>query len=265
MERNVKLGVAIFTILIIIMLMGSLFLFVKYGDVNKSTHSDKNVIKKVLYVTASDRSDNLVNTNFIIIEVYYNNNKTEYNIVYDGITSTIKNIYEEAEFMTHITNFSLYLLNYGGNYYTNMLVYTGGQSMDMIVDDIGELNITQLPSINNNEYLLNVTSVNGQYRQFGYCVKYSFNYLNISSKYEKIISPKRLNNEYPDVCFYTSITLIENMSTIISIPYTVITPLNIYDSLELIFFDSNRNYKNEYIIEDEMGNDIGGLDYRFTL
>lgn len=206
-----------------------------------------------------------VETNFVVVQQngLAGSNKT---IIFQGKTN-LEGVLEEVN-TTFTENSSYYILNYGNGYYGNAFVWTNQKKVILELYKIGELNIS-LSNKTNTNFIINLTTDDNQYRQMGFCIKHSIGYLYVETgEFNQIQSPTRLKNEYPDKCYYTftSLDQASNFTKIINLNYSPsLAGITENDWVELIFFDSDRSYLNDYIIEDINGNDVGGIDYRLLI
>jgi len=247
-KRNLIL-IILFLLLILIVAV-SIIMFKKFRE-NK-----EEVELKTLYVKAADAVTNeTVVTNFIVV--------VDNNTIKNGKTN-LKG-WEEVK-IPFVKN--IYLLNYGGEYYTNRFVYFNSP-LNMELWRIGKLNVTML-RYNSTNIVLNLSVNDGQYRRIGFCVKWSMNFLDVYNDDFYILTnqPKRFNERY-DRCYYINDGVFsdkeDKRSMIVNLKYKLIGKLNQYDEIEIVFFDSNRNYLNKLIVEDEKGEDVGGRDYFYII
>ena len=136
--------------------------------------------------------------------------------------------------------------------------------LTMKLHKIGQLNIT-LINKNESSYIINLKAIDGQYRQIAFCLGWSLNYLYADSKYVEINIPKMYNDLTYDRCFHTLHSLDYDEDMNITINYKTFLELTPDDKIEMVFFDSNRDYTNKYIIETNDGKDVGGENYLFTI
>lgn len=226
-----------------------------YYFINKLMGNDNDVVNKeygVFYVSAKDYlSGDLKEVNFVGVK--------NGEVIYEGKTSDmgLKEIKIERD------EGMLYFLNYGGEYYVNKVVIGGGNNVEFELHKIGFLNVSLVNS-SNSYYNLKVSPIAGQFRQMGFCVKFSYNYLNINSEFLSIQQPTRFEDKY-DKCFYTKHSLDYDDEMIIKLDYEVLNNLEEDDYIKLIFFDSDRSFENKYIVENREGENIGGDDFEFII
>ncbi len=245
---NKKFVVLIVLFLLVVIVGGVLFIFF-----NKSK-TDVVIVKQVIYVDAIDvKTNKNINTKFIIVQ--------DDGIIYDG--EVYSDSIEKIEVNIDVNSTAPYFMNYDNDeYYSNAGHYTGGTKFQMEAVKIGELKIEEV-SKNETQYVLNITSVGGDFREIGFCLQWSFSYLDIQTNYILINNPQRFS--MCDKVFHTRLTLNENNSMMIVLNYKLVDELSDDDKLEVTFFDSDRSYLNTYIIENEEGKDVGGVDYLFVI
>jgi len=241
-----------FIIIVMLLIVASMATLIL---VKHSLKSDKEIKLSSFYVKAYDAVTNkLIETDFLVVS-----NNT---IQAKGRTNI--HGWEEVKIREDLREkYNIYVLNYGSGYYVNRFLTTDKYAI-LSLYKIYSPNIT-LVSFNETNILLNLTLDKGQYRQIGFCLKWSGNILDVSSNnFSLILPPKRLEGKV-EKCYYTYYTLIPNASLPILLSYKLIDKLGEYDEIEVIFFDSDRNYLNQYTIEGENGEDVGGEDIRFLI
>ena len=272
--------------ILILMLVGIIIVGVVVGIfIMKKRTDDPLANTKIIYVETYDaQTEEKIKTNFIVVI-----NKT---IVAEG-TTNLKGLEEVA--VPIIENENIYILGFSDIYYVQMGLFLDNPfSLDLYKK--GEIKLIDV-STNTKKVNFTIKAENGQYRQLGFCVGWSYSFLGVWNndylqgeymntrekcegmglKWQQIndtytkcelgiinVFPSRLKN-IVDRCYYTLHSLNEDENMTLTLSYDTIQELGEYDELEIIFFDSDRNYLNKYSIEDMEGNDIGEEDYKFIL
>jgi hypothetical protein len=246
-------GKAILAILLIVIILvgGSIGAWFVFKDHTPATQEEKLVS---LYIEAEDAvTGERVETDFVIVA----NNTVQIT----GRTNTKG--YEEIKIKESLKLLNVYALNYGGDYYVNQYTYTGNYATLSLYKK-GTPNL-ELIEFSDTDLKLRVNVSEGQYRQLGFCLKWSGNFLDITNTEFTEITPLQRLNGMVDKCYYTLTTLADNITIDLNLNYKLISPLSQYDELGVILFDSDRNYMNQYTIEGENGEDVGSEDVGFTL
>jgi len=239
--------------IILILIVGAVFLVKWYVDSNV-TNKNSNIVSKMVFVKANDiTTKEQIKTNFIVVQ--------NESIIFQGETQ-ISGL-ESINLSLDSKGSSPYFLNYGSEYYSNAIYYTGSNNVNLNLYKIGGLNINMMEKTE-NQYKLNLSVVEGQWRYFGFCIKWSFNYLTVSnSQYIQITPPKRF--ESFDKCYLTEESFNFNESKNLIIDYKILNALISSDYVNITFFDSDRSYQNKYINEDANGADVGGEDINYLI
>jgi len=279
MRKDKLILVLVLVGLIVVGIVAGIFIM------KKRSADDPLANTKTIYVEAYDaQTGEKIKANFVVVI-----NET---IVAEGVTN-LKGL-EEAT-IPNTENENIYILAFSNDYYVQMGLFLNSPfSLDLYKR--GEIELMQV-SADTNKVNFTVRAINGQYRQFGFCVGWSMSFLDVyntqylqgeymNSKekcenygltWNKIndtysectleyvnVFPSRLKNTV-DRCYYTLHTLAENENITLKLNYDTIQELSSYDELEIVFFDSDRNYLNKYSVEREDGSNVGGRDYTYIL
>lgn len=243
----------IFSILALLLIIGGLvFVYIQYRKT--LTNENINLIDIDIFVKANDvKTDEQIETDFVVVQ--------NEQILYTGKTQ--KEGLEEINIKINKNSTMPYFMNYGGEYYSNAGGYSGGKNFNMVLYKGGEPDVTLIFS-NESKYILNVSTGDFQYRQIGFCLKWSFNYLNIHSNYDILTeNPSRFSSY--DVCYYTLKTLDFYQSMQIELDYELLNNLIVNDYVEVAIFDSNQDYTRKYVIENINNEDVGMGDVIFKI
>ena len=160
-----------------------------------------------------------------------------------------------------IENQNTYILGFSDDYYVQMGLFLNNPfSLDLYKK--GEIKLIGV-STDTKKINFTIKAENGQYRQLGFCIGWSVSFLDVWNNYIEIEPLSRLKTI--DRCYYTKSTLAEDENITITLNYNTIQELRENDEMEIIFFDSDRSWKNKYIVEKEDGSDVGGKDYKYIL
>lgn len=269
-------------LIIVILVLGSVATFFMLK--NKGEHKEP-IKTKTIFVETRDIDDGKrLSSNFIIV---INNS-----VIADGTTNTEG---LEEVVIPDVVNQNVYMLAYDSGHYVQMgAILNSPFSLDLYKK--GELKITNL-SRSENKIDISIKAENGQYRQLGFCVGWTYSFLDVNNKdylqgehlntqekcenynFEWIkvndthsecasefanVFPARLKNKV-DKCYYARHTLDINGNMTIILNYETIQELGSSDEINIVFFDSDRNYLNKYTVEGANLEDIGALDYEYIL
>lgn len=105
----------------------------------------------------------------------------------------------------------------------------------------------------------------GQYRQIGYCLKSSFSFLSINDTNQdhlRLLNPKRFSDY--DKCYWGVGTIGNPSETLkVDLAYKLVSDIDSYDKIDIVFFDSGRNMNNDDIVENSEGKDVAGPDHSY--
>lgn len=266
-------------IILFFVVLGIVFSAIIIVRMIMNNQNQNGIEMKTLYIKALDNNTD-IETDFIVV----------INDTIQAQGRTVTGGYEEL--IVPSLPLNTYVLNYGGGYYVNRYVYMNSPLI-LTPYRIGKI-IAENVTVKDKVLNISVRAVGGQFRQLGFCVRWSSSILEVKNfdypvgllldtkdmceEYKFIwnsttyncsvgfinIFPQRLANKY-DKCYYTRTTLDTNQSMSIELEYSAIKELSEYDDIKILFFDSDRNYLNQYIVEDGNGNDVGGLDYSFVV
>lgn len=249
-----KKAIVITLLVFVVLLVGvSVYLYLKY----KPDNATNDTIELKVFVRATEAdTEKQIKTNFLVYQGE--------NIIYTGET--------QEEGLEEITlkvrkNFTMpFFMNYGGRYYSNAGGYTGGKNFNIILRKGGTPNVSLIFN-NASTYILNISTGDFQYRQIGFCVKWSYNYLEVFSDdsvfpdYLKI--PERFKNY--DSCYYTLHSLNNQESMLIYLKYDALSTLTESDYVDVAIFDSDRDYRQHPVLEDGEGKDVAMEDVNFRI
>ncbi len=279
-----KLTIVLILVVLIVagIVVGALILL------KKNKPNEVSVDTQTLYVETYDaKTEEKIKANFIIVV-----NKT---IVAEG-TTNLKGLEEIT--IPVIENQNIHILGFSDDYYVQMSVCIGNPCSV----DLYKKGVVELINVDVDEEKINLTikAKMGQVRQLGFAIGWSYSffkvwnndylegeYMDTKEKCENYgltwtkinetysnctleyinVFPSRLKDSV-DISYYTLHTLAEDENMTITLSYSItptVQEIGKDDNLEIIFYDSDRNAKNKYGVEDMEGNDIGGKDYRFVL
>ena len=187
------------------------------------------------------------------------------------------------------------IMNYGNVFYVNKHVFISPGSYELELMGIGNVTAEYEPGLNPNGGSKDITLfTNKNYRGIGFCARWSTNILKVdnyeyphayelntqescenqNSQWDVAngtcsldsinIFPQRFKNKV-DKCWYPQYSITKDSNFTFTLHYYPMTEIGSGDYIDLYIFDSDRNYLNSLIVENMQGEDVGGLDYKFTV
>lgn len=277
-----KKGTIIVFVVLIIIIIAGVTGFVLW---KKKTPTNSINDTQVLYIEAKDaETGEIIKANYMVVI-----NNTLYAVGETNLKGK-----EEVK-VPLIPGKNIYVLAYNDDYYVQRTVYTG-YTVDVELYKKGKIELISVVPLSNKSFNITAKAIGGQYRQYGFCIRWSMSFLDVWSnqfiqgeyinsreKCEGIglqwqlinetgkcqleyinVFPTRMTN-LVDKCYYTLQTFAEDEELTFTLHYDILYELGEFDEIDLIFFDSDRNFLNKYTVEGSTQEDVGAPDYKFIL